>query len=86
MIHNCIVNARNDAKQVGPLELIRELNALSDDFGDLWGAPANAEEALAVSQRVQARMGVVSVEIERRWFHRYGEGPPMTQEHRQVSG
>ena len=58
MIHNCIVNARNDATQVGPLDLIRELNALSDDFAELWGAPANAVEALDASQRTQARMGV----------------------------
>ncbi len=73
-----------NATQVGPLELIRELNALADDFADLWGAPANSEEALAASQRTQARMGIISVEIERRWFHRYGEVPADASEQRQT--
>ena len=69
VLRTCIRCARDDANQVGPLELIQELNAICEDFEALWGAPADREMALTAAACIVDHLDAVGEAIEKRWFH-----------------
>jgi hypothetical protein len=67
----CLSAARDDASQVGPLELLRKLNALLDEIPALWPETSRGG-CLAAIAALQPRLDDVTSEIEARWFRRLG--------------
>lgn len=65
----CLTNARNDAGQVGPLELIEELNSLIDDLPGMLPADVSADAVGLAYARITARLNGISAVVEERWFH-----------------
>jgi len=68
-IANAIRMARDDASQVGPLELIRELNSLLSEFDQIWPSDGRAETISAL-QRLHPALDDIASAIEARWFHK----------------
>jgi hypothetical protein len=64
----CIRVSRDDASQVGPLELMQQLNSLLSDLPGIWTGSTGNEISAAVA-RLRPRLDAVSAEIESRWFH-----------------
>lgn len=66
-LETCVRVARDDATQVGPLELIRELNGLLEELPSLWTGSTGNETSAAIAA-IRPRLDVIAEEIENRWF------------------
>lgn len=67
-LETCIRVARDDASQVGPLELLQQLNALLNDLPAIWTGSTGNEVSAAIAA-LRPRLDTVAAEIEARWFH-----------------
>jgi len=65
---SCLRGARDDATQVGSLELIQELNTLQEEFPGVWSAVAAATGLSSATQYLSSRMDEVTAVCEQGWF------------------
>lgn len=68
-LETCVRVARDDASQVGPLELLQLLNDLLTDLPALWSGDSRSEIAASIDQ-LRPRIDAIAGAIESRWFRR----------------
>jgi len=64
----CLRNARDDATQVGSLELIRALNALLEEFGGVWDSVDGPGSLASATRYLTMRMDEVTAVCEQGSF------------------
>ncbi|MGP8125374.1 MAG: alpha-E domain-containing protein [Nitrososphaerales archaeon] len=69
-IYRSLARARDNANQVGPLELIRAINASLGELEQLKALPEKPEEVHRLMTSVLTGLQGVYKVIEDRWFHR----------------
>lgn len=69
---SCLKFARDDAEQVGPVELIRVLNAVLEEFPVAWAYATGPDQIRRAAEVLQGRLADVSMVIEGRWFRPIG--------------
>ena len=69
-IYRSLARARDNANEVGPLELIRAINAGLGELEQLKALPQTPEEVHRLMTSVLTGLQVVYKVIEDRWFHR----------------
>jgi hypothetical protein len=73
-VRTCLQWARDNATQVGPLELIQALNAMLDQIDRAEAPAATPTDMLDAAGRLLLLLANVTQTIEDRWFHPAGEG------------
>lgn len=63
----CLRNARDDATQVGSLELIQELNALLHEFPGVWSSAHEPTGLAEATRYLSGRMHDVTAACEQGW-------------------
>jgi uncharacterized alpha-E superfamily protein len=69
-IYRSLTRARDNANEVGPLELIRAINASLEEIEQLKALPETPEEVHRLMTNVLTGLQGVYKVIEDRWFHR----------------
>lgn len=67
-IIRCLETARDDAEQVGPIDLIRALNTILDEFPVTWAFARGPNQLHRAAEMLCSRLATVSAAIEARWF------------------
>jgi len=68
LMASCLRGARDDATQVGSLELIQELNTLLEEFPGVWSSVEGATGLSSATQYLSSRMDEVTAVCEQGWF------------------